>query len=189
MRSYVNIKFTAFTAYRRALYIEWRFRGVDIQSVTIYSAISAWNSQHAQLRLTQQTESSPLPDHSQVSNKTAIVVLGMKNNIKKRSAETDMNTNEIVADFLVLVEYIRHCLSTLAGLHRSQNLAEGWHNGFHDTVSHQPLHNFTFIIYTSALDFEDFDLNLDHAINSLTTFKISRPFNYSTCCQIIIIHE
>ena len=54
----------------------------------------------ARITLTDGVLSSPIPDHSHPSQEAAIAVLGMKNHIKKRSAETDMPTKEIVADSL-----------------------------------------------------------------------------------------
>ena len=54
---------------------------------------STWS---ARIPLTDGVLSSPIPDHSHPSQEAAIAVLGMKNHIKKRSAETDMPTKEIV---------------------------------------------------------------------------------------------
>ena len=48
---------------------------------------------------------SPSPDHSHPSLGAAIAVFGMKNHIKKRSAETDMPTKEIVADSLGTLDF------------------------------------------------------------------------------------
>ena len=49
--------------------------------------------------------SSSLPDHSHSSQETAIAVLTVKNTIKKRAAETDMPTKEIVADSLRSLDF------------------------------------------------------------------------------------
>ena len=59
----------------------------------------------ARITLTDGVLSSPLPDHSHPSQEAAIAVLGMKNHIKKRSAETDMPTKEIVADSLGTLDF------------------------------------------------------------------------------------
>ena len=59
----------------------------------------------ARITLTDGVLSSPLPGHSHPSQEAAIAVLGMKNNLKKRSAETDMPTKEIVADSLGTLDF------------------------------------------------------------------------------------
>ena len=57
------------------------------------------------ITLTDGFLSSPLPEHSHSSQEAAIAVLQVKNNIKKRSAETDMLTKEIVADSLGALDF------------------------------------------------------------------------------------
>ena len=52
----------------------------------------------ARITLTAGALSSSLPTHSHPSQEATIAVLEVKNSIKKRSAETDMTTKEIVAD-------------------------------------------------------------------------------------------
>ena len=59
----------------------------------------------ARITLTDGVLTSSLPDHSHPSQEAAIAVLGVKNTIKKRSAETDMPTKEIVADSLGALDF------------------------------------------------------------------------------------
>jgi hypothetical protein len=59
----------------------------------------------ARITLTDGVLSSPLPEHSHSSQEAAIAVLEVKNNIKNRSAETDMPTKEIVADSLGALDF------------------------------------------------------------------------------------
>ena len=98
------------------------------------STTTAWNSQHVQLGLPYRTESSPFPYRTNLIPHKKLPFLGMKNSIKKRSAEPDMPTEEIVAGSLVLVEVWNMYDTVLAGLSRSNNLVEGWHKSFQKLV-------------------------------------------------------
>ena len=69
VRLYVDIQCATLTAYHHALYIVWRFRGADIQSVTIYNAITGlpkkpeeYVDPKVQLLLDNLVEKPPLAD-------------------------------------------------------------------------------------------------------------------------------